>query len=288
MSIHIVAAPYDSGHRDRRLGLGPAAFLRQGIEGLLRARGQEVSAEEIDVQSDLPAEIATSLRVADHVGSFASLARRDGKTPLVLSGNCSTALGGVYGVQDDDSREPFGVIWFDAHGDINTPETSTSGFLDGMSLAMLTGRCWRPAISELLSRHFRFVPEENVVLAGVRDLDPAEEEALNGSRVRVARGGDGERTLRDLEREMESMRAIEDVGRVYVHLDCDVLDISVGRANQFACPGGLTGAQLERAMKMVRKHFRVSGMGVSAYDPRLDPEGNVYRAIGGAVCALLA
>lgn len=288
MSVHIVAVPYDSGHRDRRLGLGPSAFLKRGIEKLLRDRGQQVSAEEIDVPSDLPVEIATSLRVAGHASNGAGVAHGDGKTPLVLSGNCSTALGGVFGVQDGDPYEAFGVIWFDAHGDMNTPETSTSGFLDGMSLAMLTGRCWRPAIHEIMSPHFRFVPEENVVLAGVRDLDPAEENELRNSRVKVARGGDGEGTLRDLEHAMMLMKAVEDVGRVYVHLDCDVLDPSVGRANEFACPGGLSAAQLERAMRMVRARFRVSGMGVSAYDPRLDPEGKVFRAIGGAVCALLA
>ena len=285
MSVHVVVSPYDSGHQGRRMGAGPDAFLKHGIENVLRAAGKKVETGRVAVDTEFPTEVATSLTVAAHIASHAGEGIREDRVPLVLSGNCSAALGGV----DAMARRrdgPIGVLWLDAHGDFNTPETSTTGFLDGMSLAMLTGRCWRPAVTEAMGHWWQPVPEENVVLAGTRDLDAAEEEALRQSRVHHVPGGDGERTVRELDGVLRTLQ--HDIPNLYVHLDCDVVDTSVGRANRFACPGGLTGPQLERVMRMVRERFRVGAMGISAYDPAFDRDGAVYRAVSGAARALLA
>lgn len=285
MSVHVVVSPYDSGHQGRRMGAGPDAFLKHGIEHVLRGAGRQVATGRVEVETDFPTEVATSLTVAAHVAGHAHHGMREGRVPLVLSGNCSAVLGGVDSMRGREGA--IGVLWLDAHGDFNTPETSTTGFLDGMSLAMLTGRCWRPAVTEAMGPWWQPVPEENVVLAGTRDLDGAEAEALRQSRVRHVPGGDGERTLAELDIALRQL-AGDDVPNLYVHLDCDVVDTSVGRANRFACPGGLTGPQLERVMRMVRERFHVGAMGISAYDPAFDRDGAVYRAVSGAVRALLA
>src|SRR5262245_30905021 len=106
-----------------------------------------------------------------------TVARAD--RPLILAGDCLTAVGVVVGLQRQ--HRDLSVIWLDAHGDFNTPAISTSGYLAGMSLAMLTGRAPEP-ISERLG--LRPVPDDHTVLVDARDLDPAEREALEASRVR--------------------------------------------------------------------------------------------------------
>jgi arginase len=130
------------------------------------------------------------------------------------------------------------------------------------------------------------VPEERVVLVGARDLDPAEEEVLRTSDISLVRGGAGASVLGGLAWPLDQVA--RECPRVYVHLDCDVLDTSVGRANRFACPGGLSADELAAAMRMVRERFVVAGMGVSAYDPAFDTDGGILRAVTGAVRALLA
>ena len=106
-----------------------------------------------------------------------AVARAD--RPLVLAGDCLTAVGVVAGLQRQ--HRELSVIWLDAHGDFNTPAISVSGYLAGMSLAMLTGRAPEP-ISEQLG--LRPVPDEHAVLIDARDLDAAERDALEGSGVR--------------------------------------------------------------------------------------------------------
>lgn len=130
--------------------------------------------------------------------------------PLVLTGDCLTALGLVAGLQR--RHRDVSVIWLDAHGDFNTPAISVSGYLAGMSLAMLTGRAPEP-IGERLG--LRPVPDEHAVLIGARDLDPAERDALEGSHVlRLAADPDAVR------------RALTELspGDVYLHIDVDIVD----------------------------------------------------------------
>jgi len=88
--------------------------------------------------------------------------------PVILAGSCYTAIGTLTGLGPD----PVGVFWFDSHGDCNTPETTGSGFLDGMAVATLTGRCWNRLLEDL--EGFRPTADHQVCLVGVRDLDEAE------------------------------------------------------------------------------------------------------------------
>ena len=122
---------------------------------------------------------------------------------------------------------------------------------------------------------FSPVAEEDVVLAGARAIESAEEERLAASGVavvgadRIGREGPG-----TLEAALDGLRGR--VGRVYVHLDLDVLDPSkVGKANEFAPEGGLSAEDLEVALGMVRGRFRVVAAGIASYDPAFDTEGGV-------------
>jgi arginase len=130
--------------------------------------------------------------------------------PLLLSGDCLSALGVVTGLQRNYSD--LTVIWLDAHGDFNTPEISTSGYLAGMSLAMVTGRA-----PEVISRSvgLRPVPDDRALLIGARDLDDGERDALDASGVR--------RTAADPEAVIAALADLRPTN-VYVHVDLDILD----------------------------------------------------------------
>jgi arginase len=130
--------------------------------------------------------------------------------PLLLSGDCITALGIVAGLQR--RHGDVSLVWVDAHGDFNTPAISASGYLAGMSLAMLTGRAPEPFCEPL---GLRPVPDRNAVLVDARDLDPAERAALEASDVRrVAADPDAIR------------EALDQLPRsaVYLHVDVDIVD----------------------------------------------------------------
>lgn len=170
-------------------------------------------------------------------------------------------------------------MWLDAHGDFNTPETTRSGFLDGMALAMLTGRCWRGLAATIPG--FHPVADENVLLAGVRDLDVGERALLEESAVRVLPALDlrigGVRAALESALDVLPGRA----AGVHVQVDLDVLDAGEARANEFAPPGGLSTAELRDALAAIAARGPVSSLGISAFDPEWDERGAVFRAVAG-------
>ena len=289
MKLQFLLVPYDSGHREWRMGRGPAYLLRHGAGSAVRALGHDVDAEYVEPSGHRTAnppastEIATSFSLYREVAQRARAARERGALPVVLSGNCGATLGMVAG---DGPASELGVVWLDAHGDFNTPETTVSGFLDGMALAALTGRCWRSLTASIPG--FFPVPEANVVLAGVRELDPPEELALEESEVSVVRAasirGAG---LRDaITPALEQLAAR--VARVHLHVDMDVLDAAEGRANAFASPGGLTRRELAEVVRLVGERVPISSAAFTAYDPAIDSTGTVATAVAEALEALVS
>ena len=181
--------------------------------------------------------------VADAV---AAAAPGDGGTPLVVvTGDCLTALGIVAGLQRAGTDA--GIVWFDAHGDVQTPETTTSGYLAGMSLRMLTG--YRPElIAERLGLHA--VPEQQMVLTGARDLDPSEADYLSEARIRRCEVAD-------------LPAAVLPDGPLYVHLDMDVIRPADLPGLRFPTPGGPSTAQVADALRLLLDTGRVAAVGIA-------------------------
>jgi arginase len=173
------------------------------------------------------------------------------------------------------------VLWFDAHGDFNTPETTTGGFLDGMALSVLTGSCWTALAASIPG--FVPVPEDRVVLVGAGDLDPAERERLAASDVTHLSAAEAPSRL---EAALETLA--RRVDRIYVHVDLDVLDASEGRANGYATRPGLTRAGLLEAIGCASRSCRVVAGAITAYDPAYDTEHRIRDAAFEVAEALVA
>ncbi len=268
MDIQLLVVPYDSGNRGARMGAGPERLLDAGLERALRESGHTVHTKVAELlPGSWHAEIQTSFELMRMLARAVRDARESGRFPIVLAGNCSTAVGTVAGLGADAT----GVAWFDAHGDFNTPETTGSGFLDGTAVAILTGRCWTQLAATVPG--FTRIAEERVCLIGTRDIDALEGALLDESRVTVI---EPKHLRSGLPRALRSIRG--HVKNIYVHLDLDVLDSGVAAANSYALSGGLTLEDLDHALAQIAGEFNITGITLSAYDPAVDTDESASRA----------
>lgn len=234
--------------------------------------GREARAEVLHPDDAPLVEVATAFELDSLVSESVRQAVSGGEFPLVLSGNCNTSVGTLAGANPE---EGLGIVWFDGHADFNTPETTKTGFSDNMGLAIAVGHCWESMAADVPG--FRPVVEENVVLAGAREIETAERKLLAASDVTVV-GADSIRRegLRVFEEALDGLKAR--VGRVYVHLDLDVLDPEeAGRANEFAPEDGLGAEDLEAAIEAVRQRFIIVAAGIASYDPAFDGDVRVLQ-----------
>jgi arginase len=277
MNVHILVVPYDSALRSVRMGAGPERLLDSGLDAKLRAAGHEVHVERIEADPDsLPAEIRTAFELNQALAGRVRSITEEGGIPVVLAGNCNTAVGSLAGLSAYDP----GVLWFDAHGDFNTPETTVGGFLDGMALAIATGRCWRQLAAAVPG--FRPVADEHVLMLGTRDLDPLERDLLAHSGITVA---DPQRVRTELDEDLGTLR--QRTGDLYVHIDLDVLDPGEARANALAPPDGLTVEELDSVLQRIGGRFRIRAVAFTAYDPSCDPSGRICSAAARLLHTLL-
>lgn len=265
MNVDLIVVPYDSGRRDFRMGRGPGHLLRNGLTEQLEAAGHAVTVTTLetvgnDVESafDLAAKIAAAVRTADHAG----------RLPVILAGNCISSLGGFAGLESRTA-----MLWLDAHADFNTPDTSPSGFLDGMALAVITGRCFRE-LSQKLER-FEPLQDSDLVMLGTREIDPGEQPIID--RVPV---------VRNAASLTESLNAIAR-DELYLHVDLDVLDPSALRANVFASANGLTREGLIESITSAAASKRVAALAITAYDPDSDRDNHAPEIVLETIATVL-
>jgi arginase len=264
MMVHLILVPYDTGLAGDRMGRGPGRLLEAGLAAALEQDGHRVTATTLTTRARFRVEAAVAVDLADQVAEAVRASRKRGALPLVLSGNCNAGVGTATAVAA-------GIVWFDAHGDFNTPETSPSGYFDGMALAMATGRCWRTLVQRIGG--FAPIPDHQVVLVGARDVDPGEGALLGASGVaRVNAHGD----LTALDAALDALAAR--TSRIYLHLDLDVHDPQEAPANSYGAPGGPSRAQVLEAVEHVAERLEIAAAGLAAYDPAVDPEGRTAAA----------
>jgi arginase len=280
MDIQLLLIPYDSARRGWRTGAGPEHLLQAGLVTHLHRRGHRVA--QVQVIEDDPgqplAEIRTAFELCRRLATAVRAARAAGRFPLVLSGNCNSAVGILSGLTPAHRA----TFWFDAHGDCNTPDTTTTGFLDGTGLATALGLCWHQLAASVPG--FQAIAPEATFLLGVRDLDPPEAALLERSAilsVPVVQIPDGLRGV--------LTKAPLDDMLGYIHLDLDVLDPRVvGQANWFPVAGGLSVEQLTGAISAIRDRLPLGAAALTSYGPEYDADQAVCHAAFAAIDAIVA
>jgi arginase len=263
MSVRVILVPYDSGYCRKRMGCGPDRVFDR-LRELLSGMRLPFDHEEISLETAYPAEISAAFQLSGKVAERVRESRARGLFPIVLSGNCGIALGTVSGCGVDKT----GVVWFDAHGEATTPETTRSGFLDGMPISTLLGRAWQTLARTVPG--FSAVPGERIVLFGARQVEEAENKLLDEAGVqRVA-------TVEQLMKSLSGLTKVVD--QIYLHVDLDVLDPTEAIANQWTPPNGITVRTLLGAVAEVRKRARVAALGIASYDPAVDRDGRALSA----------
>ena len=278
MNIRIIKVPYDCGYKDIRQGLAPDYFIKNQLVQMLEEGGHLVNVSRIDAESKFTMEVGTAFELNRLLSREVRSAVSGGAFPLVLAGNCNSCLGNIAGI----NPAQLGVVWFDAHGEFNTPETTQSGFLDGMPLAAATGRCWK-AVAKTIPG-FEPVKEANVILVGARDLDDEEQRQLEQSDINLIRSGgrDSSTILNSIEAALSSLR--DRVAGIYLHIDMDAFEIGEGAANHFGATGGLSVELIEDAIAKVKKHFIIKSATIASFDPACDTKGKFLDA--GLRCAI--
>jgi arginase len=271
MNIQIIQVPYDSGHKNLRTGRGPGYFLQHKVDQILRDDGHQVDSYRIETNTSFTTEVGTSLELNRLLAEQVRSAIGSKMFPVVLAGNCNSCLGTITGI----GQSQLGIVWLDAHGDFNTPETTISGFLDGMGLAMAAGRCWRSLLGTIPG--FSPIPEANILHIGARDLDPEEERLMQQSDMEVIRPSEGESNL--LKTVDKAFNKLKDkAARIYLHVDMDVLDTGEALPNHLAVPGGLSVEAVEEIIGMIKERFKVGAGAITSFDPNYDKDDQVLDA----------
>jgi len=274
MDAAIIGAPIDLGAGRRGVDMGPSAIRYAGLEERLSSLGVDcvdrgnVAAEVAEATAEhdprarfLPAIRATCERIAGLVGA----ALDEGRVPIVLGGDHSIAVGTLGGLAS--RRGPGAVLWFDAHGDLNTPETTPSGNVHGMPLAAALG-CGGPGF-ESPSWTLPALQPERVAVIGARDLD-------RGERALIDELGLAVHTMSELDRRgieavvTESLERAADARFVHISLDMDGLDPDVAPGVGTAVRGGLTYREAHLAMELVAESGLLCCLEIVEVNPILD------------------
>jgi arginase len=277
--IRILGVPMDLGQSRRGVDMGPSALRVAGLQSRLKQLGHQV--EDIgNIPVKQPEEQPYGEKRAKYLREIAETSRGlaemvertlgEGMLPLVLGGDHSIAVGSMAGVAHffRQQGKRVGCIWLDAHGDVNTPETSPSGNVHGMPLAAVIG-CGAPELVELLDFKPKVEPR-NVSLVGVRELDTKERRLIKESGLHVF-------TMRDIDergmREVmsEAIRfATDETDGVAVSLDMDFVDPSDAPGVGTPVRGGVTYREAHLAMEMIADSEAMVSLEVVEINPVID------------------
>jgi arginase len=292
-SAHIIGVPLDLGGNRRGVDMGPSALRIAGLAERLTSLGLEV-VDEGDLLTPIPEMksagdprkkyIREIARVCDRLYKTSLNVLHSGGLPVVLGGDHSLGAGSVAATSDylrKDER-PVGLLWVDAHGDMNTPSSSGSGNVHGMPLAALLGS--EPAELARIGGFSPKVRPEHTVLIGIRNLDDREKEIVRESRVHVF-------TMKDIDRsgiasivEQALSLAGHGTGGIHLSFDLDVCDPAIAPGVGTPVKGGLDYREAHTLMEIVADSGLLRALDLVEVNPILD-DRNITAALA---CELAA
>ena len=273
MNVRVIGVPMDLGTDRRGVDMGPSAIRYAGLAGALDDAGHDYvelghisvpRAENLDEANSRAKYLDETETVCRSLERQVEAAIEAGEFPLVLGGDHSIAIGTARGTANQGST---GLVWFDAHGDFNTPETTPSGNVHGMSVAALLGR---GAFADSDWAHAPTIDPSNVAMVGIRSLDDAERAALRDSEVTVFTMSDiDERGLSAVTEDALAVAGAAD--RIHISLDMDFLAPTEAPGVGTPVRGGVTYREAHTAMEAVGERLGdVRSMEVVEGNPILD------------------
>jgi arginase len=271
-NIRIIGVPVDLGQSQRGVDLGPGALRYAGISARLSGLGyrvQDLGNLHVPVRDVLALEreqhyLPSIQKVCEAAYHAGRVAIEEDCIPIFMGGDHSMAIGTIGGVTH---HEPAGVIWIDAHGDFNTPESSPTGNIHGMSVATLLGEGFPELVQ--VGRKGPKLRAQDIVMIGIRELDPQERLRLRDSGIAVY-------TMRDIdERGMgcvarEALSKLSHLARLHVSLDLDGLDPMEVPGVGTTSPGGLTYREAQLLMEIIADTGQLASLDIVEINPILD------------------
>lgn len=291
-TVSILGVPLDLGQGRRGVDMGPSAVRYANLQERVAKLGYEVADKgNVNVPTPeshrvenpklkyLPEIVGVSNEVAERVANEVQA----GRLPIVLGGDHSISIGSVAGVSK--AVRKLGLIWFDAHGDMNTEDTTPSGNIHGMPLAVSLG-IGHPELTNVAGFHPK-VSAKNVVLVGVRSVDPDERALIKQAGITVF-------DMHEIDKEgmsavmEEAIRiASKDVDGVHLSLDLDAFDPREAPGVGTPVPGGVTYREGHLAMEMLAAANVLTSVDVVEVNPILDVENRTARVAVDMICSVL-
>lgn len=290
--VRIIGVPVDLGADRRGVDMGPSAIRYAGIVSKIQKLGIQV-----DDWGNISVAIPRSGSHGDpnckylkEISQYSQLlaqevfqACEDKCLPLVIGGDHSIAIGAVSGAAK--ACEKMGLIWFDSHGDFNTPETTVSGNIHGMPLAVLTGKGPDALIN--CAGNLPKVAEENIVLIGVRCLDKEEARLMAKSKMTIFTMKEVDRMgIRDVVTQAIAI-AKKGTSGVHVSLDMDVIDPITAPGVGTPVRGGLSYREIHLAMELIAEDGIVTSVDISEVNPILDQRNTTAELAVDLVLSML-
>ncbi|HZW82936.1 MAG TPA: arginase [Candidatus Deferrimicrobium sp.] len=286
--VRIIGVPIDLGADRRGVDMGPSAIRYAGLNAKLINMGIEVEdMGNIEVPQPETREIKDRklkylpeiVKVSDELCAMVADAAEQGCIPLILGGDHSIGIGSLAGMSK--AKKKIGVLWFDTHGDFNSPDTTSSGNIHGMPLAVSMGIGDDRLVST--GDGGAKIAEENTVLIGIRNLDTEERAALLKSKITVF-------TMSDIDKlgmKEVMRRALEIVtdgtDGVHVSFDLDVIDPSEAPGVGTPVPGGINYREAHLAMELVAEAGIMSSMEMAEVNPILDTRNRTAELAVGLI-----
>jgi arginase family enzyme len=265
--VALVKMPYVGERNVPDVSRGPDYLEQGGIQKLLEEQGvQTKAASNAALTPDEDKAYGSWNKLALASGDLSKIVseeRRSGYLPVGLLANCNGILGMLSGLQHSGpTAKPLrvGMVFIDAHGDFNTPETTLSGMLGGMPVAIAAGQCLTRM--RLKAGLEPALPTRHIVEMCVRDTDPLEQELLDRSEIQQLTLEDVRTRSANLHREMKRLSEATDA--IYVHVDMDALDPREVSGHPLTVPGGPTSIELAAALTEMFKYEKVAAFGVAS------------------------
>ncbi len=265
--IGVVLQPYTARRGVDEISIAPNILYPKVVKMLNEMEIELIDTKSIDLTTEEKKQygVWNRLAMADaHLGKAVSPMVKKGIFTVGLLGNCNSSLGILAGLQHSGSDSKLlkvGLIWIDAHGDFNTPETTLSGWLGGMPVSVASGQ----SLFRLRQKTGLNPPisTENIIMMGLRDVDPLEQDLINNSKITTIS------TKEMLEKSPRMLKALdrlsEQVDVIYLHIDLDILDASEIPGSFFEVKKGPTAAQLQIPIRFLMQNKKVKALGLSSF-----------------------